>query len=99
MNGKNYSFDWKGFRFFLLLFALFAVAGVGSHYGFLYASTTYTPAPVVVHVEDPIVHVTLTEALSTTTSVRVINALSIADAVPASGRFIAADLVHMKLYL
>ncbi len=39
------------------------------------------------------------DTLSTTTPERVINALTIAQAVPATGKFIAADLVNMELYL
>lgn len=39
------------------------------------------------------------ESFSTTTSQRVIASLSIADAVPARGKFVAADLVHMRLTL
>lgn len=39
------------------------------------------------------------ESFSTTTSQRVIASLSIEDAVPARGKFVAADLVHMRLVL
>lgn len=76
--------------------------GVLGHYGFIYAKGYIAPherESVVVQTELPAAAIPPPATLSTTTPVRIINRLSIADAVPPSGKFIAADLVNMRLYL
>lgn len=102
MNHTDYSFDWKGFYFAVKLFAIFLVVGMGARYGIPYVVSYVTPAspPTIVAVQaSPIVPVAAAAALSSTTPQRIINSLSIPEVIPPEGKFIAADLVNMKLYL
>ena len=103
----DHSFDWKGFGFFFKIMALCFFVGAGSYYGFAY--TLYRSMPPVPKLAPSVEAAAPTTApqpepvaaadLSSTTPQRVINSLSIASAVPAEGKFIAADLVNMELYL
>ncbi len=101
--GLDHSFDWKEFRFAgVLLFACFLV-GIAGRFGLSYAAGLYSAPPppstlIAVVQETPFVSTTSPAlAPATTTPERVINALTIADAVPQTGKFIAADLKNMKL--
>ena len=103
MSRIDHSFDWNGFGFFLKVTALCLAVGVGGPYGFLYAQSYVTPAappPGLVAVQAaPAAPTTAAVVLSSTTSQRVIKTLTIVDTIPKEGKFIAADLVNMKLYL
>ncbi len=105
MSYYDHSFDWKGFKFSLVLIAACLVIGTGVNFGFPYAQSYFAPAKPVAVVSvavqaAPLIPVAeATVVVSSTTPQKVINTLTIADAVPAQGKFIAADLVNMKLYL
>lgn len=98
--GVDHKFDWKGCVFFIKISALCAVLGVGAHYSFFYAESylepTQPPALTVVE-ESPLASAIAT--ISTSTSKRIINKLSIAETVPKEGKLVAADLVNMKVQL
>ncbi|MSR70746.1 hypothetical protein EXS62_01780, partial [Candidatus Kaiserbacteria bacterium] len=87
------SFDVKGFAFALGVVGLFVAGGALWHFGFSAGPSTATTA-VVVRSPDP---AATAAPLFAAASERVIKKLTIADVVPASGTFIAADLVAMKL--
>lgn len=101
MHADARSPGWKGFGFVLAALAACAAIGMALHYSAPYAfaylaanENTSVGAPT-----PPAAAPQTAEVLSSTTPQRVINTLTIADAVPQSGKFIAADLVHMQLYL
>ena len=83
--------------------------GMATHFTLQYASESHpasvlvaTSTPIAVAIEPetfPTLSNDASATFSTTTSQRIINMLAIADAVPQTGKFIAADLVHMKLML
>ena len=103
MPSLDHSFDWKGFNFAARLVFAIALIGTGGHFGWLYAQVYFLPptkpaAPIAVQA-TPLVPAVLVTTLSTTTPQRILNALTIDDTVPPTGKFIAADLVHMELYL
>ena len=109
MNYIDHSFDWKGFIFSLKAIAICLTVGVTWHYGFLYtvsyfAPTTYvaqkvsSPSIIVVQAA-PSVPAAPAAVFSSATSQRIINSLTVADAIPVEGKFIVADLVNMKLSL
>jgi D-alanyl-D-alanine carboxypeptidase/lipoprotein-anchoring transpeptidase ErfK/SrfK len=97
MNGLDHSFDWVGFRFVMRGFVAIVALGLPLAAGAWYVSGyavpwvgapfAATPAPAAA------------AAPSSTGPDRTIEALSIAEAVPAAGKFIAADLDAMQLYL
>lgn len=104
MNDIDYSFDWKGFNFFLKTAVICMVVGVFAHYSFLYASSYFVPTVYVASRATSSYGLvafqrSVPTAAATQTSRRVINSLSIADTIPTEGKFIAADLVNMKLLL
>jgi D-alanyl-D-alanine carboxypeptidase/lipoprotein-anchoring transpeptidase ErfK/SrfK len=102
MNFTDHSFDWRGFTFALKILFVFFVAVSAGHYGLTYALTYFAPTtpPTLAAVQiPPRIPVAEAATLSSTTPQRIINTLSIANAVPPQGKFIAADLVNMKLYL
>lgn len=95
----DHTFDWGGFYFALKLCVLVLV--IGSSIPFI------LPEPVTPIVVTPLRDAEKTMPLptqsrvefSTSTPERIIRSLTISDAVPSDGKFIAADLVAMKLYL
>ncbi|MDO8481864.1 MAG: L,D-transpeptidase family protein [bacterium] len=102
MNETDHFFDWKGFKFSLKLAAVFLGTATLGHYTLLYVQPYLEPAAsttIVTEQKAPFVSVVTAEPISSTTPVRIINSLSIADVVPKEGKFIAADLSAMKLYL
>ncbi len=96
---KHYSLDLHGLKYTGKIFGLAAAIIVGTHFSLTSAEALFVQgapvAPVVQHVPlaSPVA------PLSTTTPIRVVNRMTIGSAIPASGKFIAADLVHMELYL
>ncbi len=102
--GLDHSFDWKGFRFAEKIFLASVTIGMVGHAGFLYMNKVPSvpiSQPVLVAIQETspnTAQVTMT-AFSTTTSQRIINTLTIADAVPREGKFIAADLENMSITL
>ena len=99
----DHQFDWKGFRFSVGLVAYVVVAGMAGQYGFPYA-WAYAVGPAMsasVAVQSPAPPVAggASQSFSTSTSERVISSLSIKNAVPQARKFVAADLVNMKMYL
>jgi len=101
--GLDHSFDWVGFKFATKLLLVCLVAGMFGHLGLLYLQThsTSDSAPAIIAVKEtsPVEAETSPLAFSTTTPLRIINKLTVADAVPQTGKFIAADLERMKLTL
>lgn len=98
--GSN-TFEWGGLYFSAAMLAVFILVGILGHYGFIYARQYFNPVPTAVASLEPVQATPLAAAiaLSTTTPQRVINSVTIAQATPKTGKFIAADLVHMQLYL
>lgn len=94
----EHTFDWKGFFFCVKLLVGALLLGAGGYYGFTYTKTLLAaPAqttPVLQTATSP-----AEEKFSTSTPQRVINRLTIAEAVPRTGKFIAADLEAMQVTL
>lgn len=97
--GVDHTFDWRGFKFFSTLGVLFLLLGASVHYGTLYAKPLLSPNTIPTDISVPKEKSLALITFSSTTPKRVINSLTIADAIPANGKFIAVDLVAMKLYL
>ncbi len=104
MSRFDHSFDWKGFSFIgkaLLLCAVVAV--VVGRYGVPFVASNLsssTGKATITAIEDhQLVPVAHAATLSTTTPQRILSGLTIADTIPTTGKFIAADLVHMELYI
>ncbi len=99
----HHTFDWDGFTFFgKLLFVVMVLTG-GSYFSLLYATgshaTSASPSLVLIQETRPAPTKSLSLTLGTTTSEHIINTLSIADAVPPAGKFIAVDLTTWVLTL
>jgi len=99
----DHSFDWKAFTFSAKILLVCVVAGVLGHFSLLYAARSnaapvQSPSLILIQETHPAPR-TSSLALSTTTSQRIINTLSISDAVPPVGKFVAADLITMVLTL
>lgn len=94
----EHSFDWRAFRFFLAMVALFIATGAGSHYGFTYLFANASPAKTPT-VTEVVASLSPAVAEASVIPQRVINRLTIAETIPTEGKFIAADLVSMKLQL
>lgn len=93
---RNASFDWKGFAFVVKGFAALALVGAG---GYFALASFDLPASLNVATLLPESAPIPAAAISTTTPQRIINSLTIADAIPEEGKLIAADLVAMKIML
>lgn len=90
------SFDWKGFALGAPLLLLCIAVGAMARYGVPYAEQMVEAAPsLAVAVRANLAP----DTYSSTTPERVINTLKVADVVPVAGKFIAADLEHMRLAL
>lgn len=111
MNFENHSssevFDWKGFVFFLKVATLALLLTFGGRFSYSYyihnSSPKIEPGPITIAPENTppgkqFIAIKKS-SLSTSTPVRIINALTIDDVIPSEGKFIAADLVNMKLHL
>ena len=105
---SDHFFDWDGFRFLGNILLVSVAVGLAAHFTLVYVAESRSTPPIVatsslaaVAVAEtlPILAEDTTINFSTTTSQRIINMLAITDAVPQTGKFIAADLVHMKLML
>lgn len=97
---QNHSFDWHGISFAGKFVAGVLIIGTGLQLGLPWLGNY--PYPTTPHVElRPIAHLQTpaVEEFSTSTPERILNALTIADVIPATGKFIAADLTTMKLTL
>jgi D-alanyl-D-alanine carboxypeptidase len=101
MRGRDHSFDKKGLHFSLAFIALLIGVGAITYYDTLLADAYLATirAPREISVGVPLAPSAAAVGLASTTPQRVINRLTIADAVPKEGKFIGADLVSMKLYL
>jgi D-alanyl-D-alanine carboxypeptidase len=97
-----HSFDWNGFKFSGMILFLCLAIGVAGHLfllsGTVFNRTPTPPASGLVTEKQPLVS-QAAFALSTTTPQRVISTLTIADVVPPTGKFIAADLTNMTVTL
>lgn len=96
MSRIDHSFDWKGFSFFCKIMCLcVAISGL-AYYGLtlsiLPGSDSATP---ILTVKAPLA----LAAGRDPTPLRVITRLTIEEAVPKTGKFIAADLTAMRLSL
>jgi len=93
---RDISFDWKGFAFAAKFLIILGLIGVGGYYGLsAMGMPADIQAPTFIPKPAPIV----ATAISTTTPKRIINSLTIQDAIPAEGKLIAADLVEMKIFI
>jgi D-alanyl-D-alanine carboxypeptidase len=100
----DHTFDWVGFKFFQKLLLACVIIGASIHFGLSYVKSAHaiTSAPlphIVVVGTEPALGAPLGSHFSTSTPERVIRTLTITDAIPRIGKFIAADLVNMKLML
>lgn len=93
------SFDKKGFYFAARLAALSIVVGITLPYAISYSTSYLYPLPKPIATLPQVPERIVAEEYSTTTPQKILNTLTIKDAIPADGKFIAADLVNMKLYL
>ncbi len=105
------SFNWKGLGVFVLAGAVCVFVVLVFRYGIPHAWSDFSGS----NIESDATHITSEEAaplhVSTTTVMalenssttpqpqRVINAITISQAIPAQGKFIVADLTNMKLTL
>jgi len=100
----HHSIDWKGLSFIgKVLLASMVVSGAG-YFSLLYATgsqanSAASPSLVLIQEMRPAPAKSLSLTLSTTTSEHIINTLTIVDAVPLSGKFIAVNLSTMVLTL
>ncbi len=94
----EHSFDWNGFFSFLVILLAVGAVGVGGEYA-LTGTQDSKEAEVArtIPLDSPARAVRPT--LPVRPEQRTINSLSIADAVPTEGKFIAADLKNMKVIL
>ncbi len=97
--GVDHSFDTRGFYFFVKFFVLCAVLASVGYIGLPYVQSRLAGAPKDVPAQAMVVEHAPVPVLSSTTPKRIINALSIEDVVPLEGKFIAADLSSMQVYL
>ena len=98
----EYSFDWKGFHFFIKFLVVCFGAGIIWNYGLPLAVSHFAPAqpaPIQTQETSPVATVAIAALSDPSTPKRVINSLTIEEAVPKEGKFIAVDLEKMKLYL
>jgi D-alanyl-D-alanine carboxypeptidase len=93
---KDEAFDWKGFGFAAKTLLAVGALGAGGFYGL---ASIGVPMPDITPTFIPEPAPIVASAISTTTPKRIINALTIEDAVPEEGKLIAADLVEMKIML
>ena len=95
----DHSFDWDGFYFVAILLVFVGIVLATSRFSVPYIYSALT-SPSTFALEDAMKDPTLAAvALSSTTPRRVIDRLTIEDAIPSVGNFIGVDLVRMKLYL
>lgn len=100
---RDHFFDWHGFKFAAKVVVLCLIAGTLGRYGLLYAAQSRSslgasPSLVLIQ-EKHAASRSLSLTLSTTTSAHIINTLTIGDAVPSVGKFIAVDLSSLVLTL
>lgn len=97
---RDHFFDWSGFKYAAKVLVLCIIAGTVGRYGLLYAAQSSSTAPSLVLIQEahPAAE-SLSLSLSTTTSRHIINTLTITDAVPPVGKFIAVDVVTQVLTL
>ncbi len=100
----EHRFDRKGLFTALLLIAFCVIAGTALRFAYTHAvaSGLFRIGSPAVAIATSSLALTLPAdelALTTSTPERVINALTIPDVIPSTGKFIAADLVHMQLSL
>jgi D-alanyl-D-alanine carboxypeptidase len=99
----DYTFDRKGFYFAFLFVLLLVIVVNVAHYDTILAVSVFTnkssvrviPTQLPLAPKAAAAEVKLASAMPQ----RIINKLTIADTVPEEGKFIAADLVNMKLFL
>ena len=99
---RDHFFDWRGFKFAAKVLVLCIIAGTLGRYGLMYAAQSRSasgPSLVLIQETRPAPGKSLSLTLSTSTSRHIINTLTIADTVPPTGKFIAADLQSMVLTL
>ena len=102
---SDHFFDWKGFNFAILLVLACGSLGILGHVGLYlltgqHADRVDSIPSTSAATRSAILAVgSAPWSFSTTTSERVISGLTIAGAVPQSGKFIAADLESMNLTL
>jgi lipoprotein-anchoring transpeptidase ErfK/SrfK len=95
MGKIDHSFDWKSLLFVAAAVVLLAGAGIGIQGGARYLATpTAQGAPESEPAASP-----LTLAYAAHLPARTLNSMSVAEAVPAQGKFIAADLHAMRMSL
>ena len=101
----DHFFDWHAFKFSVVAVVFCVVVVAAGRFGLLSAGESRSvlqaasPSVVLIQEAHPAPPASLSTTLSTTTSEHVINTLTIADAVPSTGKFIAADFSTMILTL
>ncbi len=93
---RDTAFDWRAFTFAAKTFAVVGLVGMGGYYGAASMGLPGAMGTPTLLAERPSI---LAETISSTTPQRIINALTIKDAIPEEGKLIAADLVEMKISL
>ncbi len=99
---RDHFFDWHGFKFAAKVLVLLFIAGTLGRYTLLYAAQSRLAGPsslVLIQETRPAPPKSLSLSLSTTTSRHIIRTLTVNDAVPPAGKFIAVDLSSMVLTL
>ncbi len=95
--GIEHAVDKRGLYFVGIFVALVLVVGLGGRAGLLYLQTWPNTQSVATVAEVPLA--TSTPVITPRTPKRVINALSIAQVVPHTGKFVVADLDAMQVSL
>jgi hypothetical protein len=97
MNDNNTLFGWMDFKSFGIAFVVVVLAWAGLYYNKSISSNAVTtPTPFAQLGDQEIIFPGLYKYQI---PLRVIHKLTIADVVPKEGKFIAADLVEMKILL
>ncbi len=100
---QRHFFDWHGYLFALKLFSLFLLVFVGGYYGVAFAlESRAADVPMLEAPGTAAISVAtepFTTLFSSTTPERVVNALTIENAIPSEGKFLVADLTAMRLSL
>ncbi|MBX9765163.1 L,D-transpeptidase, partial [Patescibacteria group bacterium] len=96
----SHYFDWRGFLFFAGLAVVIFFFGVSLHLGILYAFTdTEAKEQAALVIPPQAERLSQNLASGIVPSRRIIDSLQISQAIPQEGKFIAADLVAMKLFM
>ncbi len=94
----EHAFDWNGFFFCIKICVGTLLIAASGYYGFVYAQKIFAAPPIPSEAPQTVAPVN-EKKFSTSTPQRIINRLTIPEAVPKTGKFIAADLTEMQVTL